>query len=153
MAFVLGQDGKLYFNDGGTYGSPTWTELNKVKDVSLNLTKETADSTVRSSGGFREYVDGLKDVNVSFKMLWDNAADGYDELLAAYENNTAVEILCVDGATPPPSGESIKGVRMTTMVANFTRDETLGEVMWADVELRPVSNANSAPAIYTESTP
>ena len=153
MAFVLGQDGKLYFNDGGTYASPTWTELSEIKDVSFNLTKDTADATVRSSGGFREYVDGLKDVNVSFKMLWDNAADGYDELLAAYQNNTSIEILCVDGVTPPPSGESIKGVRMTCMVSNFTRDETLGEVMWSDVELRPVANPDAAPAIYTESTP
>jgi len=153
MAFVLGQDGKLYFNDGGTYAAPTWTELTEIKDVSLNLTKDTADATVRSSGGFREYVDGLKDVNISFKMLWDKAADGYDELLAAYQNNTAVEVLCVDGATPPPSGSSIKGVRMTCMVSNFTRDETLGEVMWSDVELRPVANDDAAPEIYTESTP
>ena len=107
MAFVLGQDGKLYFNDGGTYASPTWTELNQIKDVTLNLTKETTDVTTRSAAGYREYADGLKDVNVSFKMLWDQAADGYDEILAAYENNTAIEILCVDGVQPPPSGSTI----------------------------------------------
>lgn len=153
MAFVLGQDGKLYFNDGGTYVSPTWTELKEVKDVTLNLTKETTDVTTRSALGYREYADGLKDVNVSFKMLWDQTADGYDELLAAYENNTPVDILCVDGVEPPPSGSTIKGVRMVCMVSNFSRDETLGEAMWADVEVRPVANADSAPTIYTKTTP
>jgi len=40
----FGIDAKLYFCAAGIGGTPTWTELTNVKNVTLSLTKGEADA-------------------------------------------------------------------------------------------------------------
>lgn len=48
MSFHVGRLAKLYYNSG-TYGTPTWTEIKRVSDVNINLTKNTGSVTTRES--------------------------------------------------------------------------------------------------------
>jgi predicted secreted protein len=145
MAHVLSQNAKLYRNTG-TYASPTWDLIGNVKDLTLSLEKDETDVTTRASGGWKEFVDGMKDATVEFGMLWDTGDADFDAFQGAFINNTAVEVLVLDGLVATAGAE---GLRATMMVKSFTRNENLGEALMVDVSLRPVKNANSAPVWYT----
>jgi hypothetical protein len=145
MAHVLSQNAKLYRNTG-TYAVPVWDLIGNVKDLTLSLEKDETDVTTRASGGWKEFVDGMKDATVEFGMLWDTGDADFDAFQGAFINNTSVEVLVLDGLAATAGSE---GLRATMMVKSFTRNENLGEALMVDVSLRPVKNANSAPVWYT----
>jgi predicted secreted protein len=145
MAHVLSQNAKLYRNTG-TYSVPVWDLIGNVKDLTLSLEKDETDVTTRASGGWKEFVDGMKDATVEFGMLWDTGDADFDAFQGAFINNTSVEILVLDGLVATTGSE---GLRATMMVKSFTRNENLGEALMVDVSLRPVKNSNSAPVWYT----
>lgn len=145
MAHVLSQDAKLYRN-AGTYGTPTWTVMDNVKDLTLTLTKEAIDVSTRAAAGWREFVDGLKDASIEWSMVWDDGDTAFTAIKAAFLNNTAIEVLVLDGAY---NSTGSQGLRATCMVESFTRNETLGEALMVDVTIRPTKNSNAAPAWFT----
>lgn len=145
MAHVLAEDAKLYYNTG-TYGTPTWTEISNIKDLTLSVEKDEVDLTTRASGGFKEYADGLVDATVEFQMLWDSSDTAFTAMKTAFFNKTAVEVLVLDGDEATTGSQ---GLRATCMVKNFNRSETLGEALMTDISLRPVKNSDAAPAWYT----
>lgn len=145
MAHVLSQNAKAYRNTG-TYGSPTWDEITNVKDLTLNVTKDAVDITTRASGGWREFADGLKDASISFSIVWDTSDTDFTAIRSAFTGNTSIEFLILDGSSATTGNQ---GLRATCMVSSFTRNETLGDALMVDVEIRPVKNSNAAPAWYT----
>lgn len=145
MAHVLSQNAKTYRNTG-SYGTPVWDEITLIKDLTLNLTKDKADVTTRASGGWKEFVDGLKDGNVEFSHLWDSGNADFTAIQSAYLNNTALEMLIYDGLVATVGNQ---GLRAHMMVESFTRNEVLGEALMLDVGMSPVKNANAAPTWMT----
>jgi predicted secreted protein len=148
MAHVLSQNAKLYRNTG-TYATPTWDLIGNVKDLTLSLEKDETDVTTRASGGWKEFVDGMKDATVEFGMLWDNADADFTAIKDAFVNNTALECAIMDGIITGAGSTGNQGLRAHFMVKSFTRNENLGEALMVDVSLRPVKNANAAPSWYT----
>lgn len=67
---ILSEDAKLYYNTG-SYGSPTWTLICNVKDLTLSLESAEVDVSTRCGSGFNEYIAGLTDVSISYSMLYD----------------------------------------------------------------------------------
>lgn len=144
---ILAEDAKLYYNTG-SYGSPTWTLICNVKDLTLTMESAETDVTTRCGSGFREYVAGLTDVTIDFSMLYDPSDSTWEALRGHFFAKTAVEMLVLDG---PVATAGSEGLRATCFVKSFTRNETLGEALMTDVSLRPTPNANAAPAWYTAS--
>lgn len=144
----LAEDAKLYYNTG-SYGSPTWTLICNVKDLTLNMSNGETDTTTRCGGGVREYVAGLSDISISFNMLYDTGDTAWEALRAAYFGKSSLEFLCLDGLVATVGSE---GLRATMVVTNFNITETLGEALMTDVSLRPTPNDNAAPAWYTVSS-
>lgn len=145
MAAVLSENAKFYRNTG-SYGTPTWDLINNVKDLTLSLDKDEVDITTRGSGGFKEFIDGMIDASIDFGMVWDTEDTDFAAIRTAFFAKTAVEFLILDGLVATTGSQ---GLRVTCMVKSFTRNENLGEALMADVTLRPVKNANAAPAWYT----
>lgn len=141
----LSEDAKLYINTG-TYGSPTWSLICNVKDLTLSMENGEIDVTTRCGAGFREYVAGLTDVTIDFSMIYDPTDARWEDLRAAFFDKTAEEFLVLDGANNVVGTE---GLRLHAFVKSFTRNETLGEALMTDVSLRPTANANAAPSWYT----
>jgi hypothetical protein len=145
MAHVLSQNAKFYRNTG-SYATPTWDLIGNVKDLTLSLEKDETDVTTRSSGGWKEFVDGMKDATIEFGMLWDTGDADFTAIKDAFTGNTSIEVLVLDGLVATAGSQ---GLRVTCMVKSFTRNENLGEALMVDVSLRPVKNSNAAPAWYT----
>lgn len=147
MAHVLSEDAKLYYNTG-SYASPTWSEIDNVKDLTLSQDKGEVDLTTRASGGYEETGDGLISISVEFSMLYDTAEAYFGALEQAFTNKTAVEFAVMDG---PIATTGSEGLRATCMVKTFSRNESLGDALMMDIVLRPVKNSDAPPVWYTVS--
>jgi predicted secreted protein len=139
MSTRLGMDAKLYRNSG-SFGSPIWTEVTNVKDLTLNLEKGEADVTTRANGGWRATVGTLKDASIDFQMVWDTADAAFSAIQQAFFGNTNIEFAIMDGVMTDPTSE---GLRATFDIFNFTRNEALEEAIMVDVTIKPTYTANA----------
>ena len=139
MSAKTGLGCKLYHNSA-TWESPTWGEVDLVKDVTLNLEKGEADVTTRANGGWRAYVGTLKDGSVEFEMLWDPADTAFAAIRDAYLDNTPVEMAVMDGEITENGSE---GLHAEFEVTQFNRNEPLEEGVTANVTLKPAHSENN----------
>jgi hypothetical protein len=140
MAIRLGMDCKLYFNNGGTWAAPTWSEIGNAKDVTLNLETGEADVTTRGNAGWRATMATLKEGTIEFEMVWDNEDDSFAAFQQAYFSNTPIEVAAMDGDVTE-SGSS--GLHADFSVTNFSRNEPLEEAVTASVTIKPTYSANA----------
>jgi len=143
MAIKLGMEARLYRNTG-TYAVPSWTEIEPVKDVTINLETGEADVTTRGNDGWRATQATLKDGSIEFEAIWDDDDAGFAALQTAYFANSTIEILALNDEVTE-SGAT--GLRATMSVTNFTRNEPLEEAITASVTLKPAYSEN-APEWY-----
>ena len=129
----LGLEAKLYRNTG-TYATPTWKEMENVKDLTLNLEASEADATTRGNGGWRATVAALKEGSIEFEMVWDTADDDFTAIQEAYFNGTEIEFAVLDGDV---TVGGTQGLRATMSILKFTRTEPLEEAITVSVTAKP----------------
>ncbi len=145
MAYTLGLNAKIYVNTG-TPGTPTWTELDLAQDVTINMEKATSDVSTRASQGWRENAASLKDMTVDTTLRYDSSNLGFQKVRDTYlGSGLSVEVLALDG---PVDTAGAEGMRFTSDVSNFSRNEPLEEALTNDVTFIPVPGA-SAPEWVT----
>ena len=130
MAIRLGMEAKLYFCAAGIGGSPTWTELTNVKNVSLALQTGEADVTTRGNSGWKATAATLKEGSIEFEMVWDTADAGFTAIKNAYFGNTLIGLAAMDG---PIAQNGSQGLCADCMITNFSRDEPLEEAITVKV--------------------
>lgn len=140
-----GHQCKLYYNTG-TYGAPVWAELPLTRDLTLQTSKDEADASTRGGGGWKEYLQGLKDITIEFEMLYDPSDTAFAAMQSAYLNNTTVEVWALDGDS---STNGNQGPRFTAMVSGFETSQPLSDAVVTSVTLRPTPNADANPAWET----
>lgn len=143
---IIGFNGKLYYN-AGTYGSPTWTEITNVGDVTMTDEAEQSAIGIRSMGGFKIAVAGLRNVGWEWSSVYDPADTAQTALRTKYAARTPTEFLILDQSNGTAGSQ---GIRVTCMITKFPRQEKLSEAMMVDVGIVPTYAAN-APAAYTAS--
>lgn len=140
MSVKLGLDAKLYFCVAGIGGTPTWTELTNVKNVTLSLQKGEADVTTRANNGWKATAGTLKEGSIEFEMVWDTADAGFTAIKDAYFNNTILGLAVMDGGIT--SGGS-QGLWADCMIIDFSRDEPLEDAISVKVTAKPTYSANA----------
>lgn len=137
---------KLYVNLN-TYVSPTWTEIDNVRDLALNLEMDEGDASIRAGGGFALYEPTLNKVSIDFNMNEDTTdTNGWAMVQAAYFARAAKELLINDRAT----GAGAQGLRVTVKFFKFAQGQKLNDVQTTDVNAKPCINVNAVPAWYTQ---
>lgn len=126
MSVKLGLDAKLYFCVAGIGGTPTWTELTNVKNVTLSLTKGEADVTTRANSGWKATAGTLKEGSIEFEMVWDTADAGFTAIKNAYFNNSLIGVAAMDG---PIATNGSQGLWADCMITDFSRDEPLEDAI------------------------
>lgn len=127
MEFTLGMNCELHFGDEDD-AIGVLTEVENVKNVTLNMEKATADATTRGNGGWRSNVGTLRTCNAEFQIQWEPGDAFFSKLLACFLSDDLVALGVLDGA--PASGTGILG---DFSVTNFTRNEELEGVVTVDV--------------------
>ena len=130
----LGFNAKLYY---GSAGSSAANEISNVTNVTLSLSKASADVTTRRGGGWRQKKGTLKEGTVEFEMIWDPTDPAFSTLFTGWNENTpvALKILDEEGGT---------GLDADFEVMDMTREEPLEDAIKAKVKCEPT---------YTTRTP
>lgn len=133
----LGFESALYVNTG-TYGSPTWTEIDLARDVTSLGDVSKIDATTRRTARNRYFanVGGLREIGWTVPTLLPAAGetnDAYAALLAAFEDGTAVDILHVEGGEIDTDG--LNATRAVCGVFGGAKSEPLNDVSSRDFDL------------------
>lgn len=140
----IGLNAKLYRNTG-SYGSPTWTEIVNVRDLSMDIDLDESDGSIRGGGGFAYSEPTLMKIAVNFNMNHDTSdTNGWDALQTAAFARSAVEFLILDRAT----AAAAEGIRASMKLYKFSKGEPLAGIQTTDVVAKPCQNANAVPAWY-----
>ncbi len=136
--FVLGKDGKAYYNATPltATGAVTGSELDNIKDVNSDLSTGEADITTRANNGWEATAATLKKGTVNFKMVWKPGDAGFEAIQAAWEASGEIALMFLDGPVGTAGSQGISG---NFTVTNFSRDEQLTEAMTVDVSVKPSS--------------
>ncbi|MBI5725017.1 MAG: hypothetical protein HZA50_13735 [Planctomycetes bacterium] len=140
MSIKLGMEAKLYFCEAGIGGTPVWTELSNVKNVTLNLQTGEADVTTRANHGWKATAATLKEGSIEFEMIWDTEDEGFAAIKDAYFGNLIIGIAVMDG---PIAQAGSQGLWADCMITNFSRDEALEEAISVKVTAKPTYSANA----------
>ena len=139
MSVRFGIDGKLYFCAAGIGGTPTWTELSGVKNVTLNVQGKEVDVTTRASGGFAAADIALMDASIEFEMPLDPADTGYQALETAFFGRALVGMAVMSGDIETAGS---RGLWADCKILQFNREESLEDAMVVKVTAKPTHSAN-----------
>ena len=138
MSVKFGLDAKLYYCVAGIGGTPTWSEMSNVKNVTLNLQKGEADVTTRANNGWKATAGTLKEGSIEFEMVWDTADAGFTAIKNAWFNNTLIGLAAMDG---PVATTGSQGLWADCAIIDFSRDEPLEDALTVKVTAKPTYSA------------
>ena len=127
--FPLGAKAKLYFGDAGAALS-NLTELDNVKDVTVNMDKGSADTTTRANQGFRSETPTLKEVQIECEIQFKINDAAYTALRDAWLNDTPLRLAALTGDRTESGSEGPMG---DFGIKTFNRSEPLEDTIKVSV--------------------
>lgn len=140
MAKHAGKAEKLY---RGTAGSTATTLMDNVADVTFDTSAGEIDVTTRGSGGWADYIDGVKDGTLTFRMFKDSDDADYQAVRAAYLAGTPLAFLVAD--------DTGAGWDLDCKVMGFSDSAPIADAAAVEVTCRP-NCATRNPSWHTPST-
>jgi hypothetical protein len=141
--YSLGADSKLYIADALFTGdqatdveSATLTELDIVRDVTVNEVDAIADATTRASKKFRSNAATISDVTIETEIVFKKGDAQYAKLRTAKTTKAEVGIVALTG---PDDEEGNEGPAGNFIVENFNTTQALEDVVKVSVTLRASS--------------
>jgi hypothetical protein len=129
QTFLLGMNAKIYQGASGA-ALNTLTEMDNVKDVSLNLEAGEADITTRANQGWRATAPTLRECTAEFEMLWKPGDAGFEAIKTAFLTAATLRLAVLTGARDAPGTEGPLG---DFSITNFSRNEPLEEAVMVSV--------------------
>lgn len=150
MALSAGLYDHLY-NNTGTYGSPTFTEITAIGDVDVTNEANEIEVKLRKNTYVSNLV-GLKKFGVSFPIAVDTADSTFTALQTAFNSKTVGEYFLFYKGDSSTSGS--KAIRFPAYVTKISNPQKLEDLDVADIQLSPSANVFSTatstdPVIYT----
>jgi hypothetical protein len=139
-AVKLGINAKVYRNTG-TYGSPTWTAIDLVRDASMNLPWDFGEASARVTK-VKLYAPTQIDFNIQITVRMDDADTAYNALWDAMVTPVALDLLVLDG---PVTTEGVRGVRCHFYVSLTGIDQGIGAVEYANFDLKAGFHVDGVP--------
>lgn len=138
-AAYLGRNAKLYLNTG-SYGSPTWSEVANISDLTLNRAWDEADVNTRESA-MKMGLKTLLDAAVTGKMKFTIGDTNTTTIMDALNSpTTALDIMALNG---PSTTTGMYGVRYPCQVTQGNEDQGLGVALFEDLKFMPTPSANA----------
>ena len=86
---IPGFNGQVFISiDGGT----NYKKLGELRDMTINIEAELIDATSHDSGGWREFIAGLKNWSISHEGLFIETNVGQADARSALLNDTALKV-------------------------------------------------------------
>ena len=128
--YVLGMNAGLYQGAAGATSPSGMTEVDNVRDVTLNLEAGEADITTRGNSGWRATAPTLRECTVEFQMVWRPGDAVFDAIKTAFLTAATVALAVLDQKVAVSGAQGPLG---DFAITNFSRNESLEEAIVADV--------------------
>lgn len=115
----------ILYRNTGSVGTPTWTEVAQIGDLSANLTKAFGELKRRGNEWVKN-IPGLKSLDsFSFRMIHGLDQTTLDAIRGNYFSDTVEEFLIYDGDEATSGNE---GLRIPIAIENFPIDQPLEDI-------------------------
>ena len=136
-----GIGGRVYRNTA-TYGSPTWTAQQSVKDCTPSIPWDMQEAGSRETRA-KLYAKTRADLGVQLVMRADDAATDFNAFADAAVSPTAVlDLLILDGLI---SVEGVRGFRAEWNVSLSGQPQEIDGVIYDTFDLKPAWSSNGYP--------
>jgi len=142
-AYRFGKDALLLYDAYASAGSQATTEMDNVRDLTLNLTSVEVDTTTRASTLFKSSKVVFLDASLDFEMLDEASDTALAAISAAYMAMEPLPLFPVDVS----AGE---GLDADWNITSFTRNEPLEGVVTYSVTAK-INNESREPTWATHS--
>ena len=140
MAVILGADCKVYRNTG-TWGSPTWNEVDIIGDTNLNLEMEKAEATARQSGKVKQFEPTLLDIGLEFTLFRDQAHADLTAIETAFTARTSIIMAVATGTITTPT---VSYWKAEMKVSGFSEGQPINGLATIAVKMAPCYSSNVA---------
>jgi hypothetical protein len=140
-----GIQAKVYRNTG-SYGTPTWTVANLVRDAQPAFPWDMVDASARAT---RAKLSGKTQIDLSVQIVCraDDADTAYQAFVdAAFSPTTVVDMMILDG---PISTEGVRGVRAHWLFSLSGQPQGAGDNVYSTFDLKPGFSSDGVPASVT----
>lgn len=103
----------------------TLAVLNNVRDVRFDMVCDAEDLTPNDASGWKASTHGLRDMVISWSMVWDGADAGLQAIRDAYLQDTPIVLWAMDG------------MAAVCTVLDFVRDERISNAIVVRVTAKP----------------
>ena len=86
---IPGFDGQVLISDDA---GVTFNKLGELRDMTINIEAELIDATSHDSGGWREFIAGLKNWTISHEGLYIQTNVGQADARKALLNDTKIKV-------------------------------------------------------------
>lgn len=134
------------YRNTGTYGSPTWTATNCVRDAQPAFPWDLVDASKRAT---RAKLYGKTQIDLSVQLVCkaDDADTGYGALVDLAVSPTAVlDMLVLDG---PLTAEGARGVRAHWLGSLSSQPQGAGDNVYTTIDLKPADSSEGVPSAIT----
>lgn len=152
MGAKLAIDGTVNLRLAGSYGLPTWTELDLARDVQVSPAWDQGEAFSRQTS-VKEYAKTMLELGFTLSVKCDPADAAYAAMMAAFASKTAItDMMILDGGATTNGAE---GFRFDAAVFSASQDQSVGGVLYRDFEVKPSAFRENPPksALVTNSVP
>lgn len=139
----LGKDAKAYRNTG-TFGTPTWNEVDGASKLAWTGRADKAEGTRRASGFFKQYGRTLIDLVVGWEMFYDLTDDDLTTIETAWAAGTEIDMIFLSGVVT--SGANV-GPRISACFTDYSRNEDEHGLQTVTIEASP--GLTNLPSLFT----
>lgn len=142
----LGATAKVYRNTA-SYSSPTWVEIDIVRDVTLNVENGEWDASYRGSGGWSIFVATLKKAEVDIDALHQPLDAGYIAMrTACMAYPPSVVDMAIFNGDLTTTGAGMEGLRAPMAVMSKEATQPLEEGQMDKWKVKPgIDSGGHAP--------
>jgi hypothetical protein len=148
MTAILGVTCKLYINVSALatpalrYATPTWSEWQCLRDITVDLQFDSVDSTCRGSAGFKTNTPTLADLSVNGNAVREKADASYIAAEAAAFAKTILDVLVLDGDRTLAAPNQADGWRLDCQFQSWSEAQPYADILTNDWVLKPARSSN-----------
>jgi len=148
MGTIRGLDCEIFYNSG-SYASPTFAEVDAVRDANYEVSLSEVDASRRGSGGWRMNETTLKDATLNITFVKDKDDTSFLAIQTAAQGGTAVELVAYDGADATGSD----GLDAMWKCTNWNETQDLEGIVICEAVFRPTPDSDLTPTFLSGALP
>lgn len=145
MATVLGLSCAVLVRTSGTFGSPTFSELKLLQELTPDDEFEEFNATVYGGGGFEMTEPTIRKLSLELTVIHDASDTAADYLYDAHDAKTSLDIVHLNG----PNVATTTGPRAQFKSLKRTPGKTKEGIVTYTYTLKPCLDLTNLPTTYT----